>query len=458
MADQSLPGGASNATGDPFDVGRIIDQGDWGGYQRLLVLLTGLAIIFDGADNQLLGVSIPLLTQEWSVTRAAFAPVLALGFLGMIIGGAVAGVLGDRYGRRLALTGSVILFGVTTAAISQVESLSGLTILRFIAGLGLGGAMPNAAALASEFVPIRHRPVAVTLTIVCVPLGGTLGGLMAIPILPALGWRGLFAIGGLIPVVYAIVMFLVIPESPRFLARHPHRWPELVRGLTRMGFDVPPNARFIDQSEEVAGRRRVTAGALFAPEFRRDTLALWSAFFFCLFAVYLGFNWIPSMLTGSGLSPTVGSTGITAFNLGGVVGSLVGAWAISRIGSRPVMIGMAAGAALSAVAMRTMPMGPAADVALLIGMLALTGGLINGVQTTMYALASHVYPTAVRATGVGTAVSVGRIGSLLSTFAGAAALEAGGGPAFFAVVAAAMGAVVLSLAAVRRHVQRRPAS
>jgi AAHS family 4-hydroxybenzoate transporter-like MFS transporter len=439
-----------------LDVGRLLDEGQWGGYQRLLVFLTGLAIIFDGADNQLLGVSIPLLIEEWAVARSDFAPVLALGFLGMMIGGAVAGVLGDRYGRRLALAGSVLAFGIATAATARVGGLGSLAALRFLAGIGLGGAMPNAAALASEFVPTRHRPFAVTLTIVCIPVGGTLAGLLAIRVLPALGWRGLFGIGGLLPVLFALLMLRAIPESPRFLARHPRRWPELIRGLTRMGFTVPADASFVDRREEVAGKPN--AGALFSPEFRRDTLALWGAFFFCLFAVYLGFNWVPSMLTGSGLSPTVGSTGITAFNLGGVVGALLGAYAISRVGSRLTMLVMAGAAAVAALVMRGMEIGPAAEITLLIAMLALTGGLINAVQTTMYALASHVYPTAVRATGVGSAVAVGRAGAILSTFAGAWALEAGGSAAFFTVIGAAMVMVVLTLAAVKRHVAPRRAA
>ena len=184
------------SSGSTVDVGRLLDEGPWTGFQQWLVGLTALTIIFDGADNQLLGASLPMIMRDWGLAKAAFSPVLAAGFVGMLIGGAVAGVFGDRIGRKKALIASVVVFGLATSAIATAADVTMLGVLRFIAGLGLGGAVPNAAALASEFVPKRHRPIAVTLTIVCVPLGGTLAGLLAIRVLPVFGWRTLFLFGG----------------------------------------------------------------------------------------------------------------------------------------------------------------------------------------------------------------------------------------------------------------------
>lgn len=454
MSEEAVAGAAATVQGETtrsVDIRQILDEGSWGGYQRFVVFLVALTIIFDGADNQLLSVAIPTLMQEWDLARTAFAPILALGLGGMAIGGALAGLVGDRFGRRVALIGSVFTFGVMTAAMSFAEGLLALGTLRFLAGLGLGGAMPNAAALASEFVPRRHRPFAVTLTIVCVPLGGTLTGLLAIRILPELGWRGLFAVGGILPVLVGLALIGLLPESPRFLARHPREWPRLGRLLARMGYRVPAGAGFADTEERVG--KRPSVGELFVPAFQRDTLALWLAFLGCMLAVYLGFNWVPAMLTGAGLSPTIASTGITAFNLGGVAGAILGALAISRIGSRPTMLTMAAGTVAGALVLRSMEIGPAMDTVVLIGMLAFTGGLMNAVTTTLYALAAHVYPTSVRATGVGSAVSVGRLGGILSTFVGAWALDLGGPATFFTVVAGAMVVVLVGLALVQRHVQ-----
>jgi AAHS family 4-hydroxybenzoate transporter-like MFS transporter len=156
------------------DVARVLDGGRWLPYQQWLVCLTALAIIFDGFDNQLLGIALPAITGDWHLARSAFAPIVSLGYLGMMLGGAVAGGAGDRFGRRTALLASLAVFGAATLAVSAIAGLTGLALLRLLSGIGLGGAIPNAAALAAEYVPKRQRPIAVSLAIVCVPVGGTL--------------------------------------------------------------------------------------------------------------------------------------------------------------------------------------------------------------------------------------------------------------------------------------------
>jgi AAHS family 4-hydroxybenzoate transporter-like MFS transporter len=405
----------------PSSSAAAIDDGVWTGYQKWLVALTAITIVFDGIDNQLLGITIPALIAEWHVTRAAFAPVVSLGFVGMIVGAVAAGYWGDRAGRRVALLTSIAVFGVCTLGVALVHGVAALAVLRFATGIGLGGALPNATALAAEYVPRNRRALAVTLTIVCVPLGGTLAGLFAIPALPALGWRGLFIVGGILPIVTAAALSRVLPESPRYL--------------------------------EQRAQARSRVGDLFAAGLRRDTFALWGAFFSCLLAVYLGFSWLPSIIAGAGLSASVASSGITVFNLGGVAGALCGGALITRFGSRATMLPMAAGAVLGALVLSRMPLHPGMNVFRLMAMLAYTGGLINAVQTTMYALAAHVYPTAMRSTGVGTASSVGRTGAVLSGYAGPWALAYAGSSSFFALMAGALFVTFIALACVRRHVE-----
>ena len=176
-----------------------------------------------------------------------------------------------------------------------------LAVLRFVAGLGLGGAMPNAAALGSEFVPQRQRAIAVTLAIVCVPVGGMLASAIAEPVLPVLGWRMLFVIGGVLPLAIAGTLIFTLPESPRYLARHADRRTELDRLLRRLGYDPSPDALHIDASERDRGH--VSVRALFEPRIARDTVGLWIAFFANLLAVYCCFNWVPAMLAGDDLRP-----------------------------------------------------------------------------------------------------------------------------------------------------------
>src|SRR6266849_3179433 len=434
-----------------IDVGSALDDAQWSTYQKLLVFATAMTIILDGLDNQLLGAALPALMREWSLPRPAFVPVQTAGMIGMMVGGAIGGIIGDRFGRRVALLGSVVAFGVLTILVSFAGGVAMLTVLRFFAGLGLGGAMPNAAALSSEYVPRRQRPFAVTLTIVCIPLGGSLAGLVGGYILPRFGWRGLFLVGGILPLVMAAILLKVLPESPRYLARLPERWPQLRALLRRLGHHVPDDAMFVDATERVM--TRVSARALLVPEFRRDTLALCASFFFCLLSVYVGISWVPSMLVGAGFDVGTASYGLTAFNLGGVVGAILGAVVIMRLGSRLTMLVMAAGAIAGAAVLASMPIGTQSAFAVL-AMLAWTGGLINAVQTTMYALAAHIYPTGIRATGVGTAVAFGRIGGVVSPYAGAWALESGGPAQLFTLIAATMTVVFIALASVRNHIPR----
>lgn len=435
------------------DVGVLLDEGPWSGYQKRLVLATALAIILDGFDNQLLGAAVPALMSEWGLPRPAFTPILTSGMAGMMVGGALGGFMGDRLGRRVALLTSVISFGVLTVLVAVADSVLMLGVLRFFAGLGLGGAMPNAAALSSEYVPRRHRPFAVTLTIVCIPLGGTLAGIVGAQILPRFGWRALFLIGGILPLVLAAVLLKVLPESPRYLARRRERWFELAALLRRLGHDVDQDAAFVDGTEKAV--QRVSARELLRPELRRDTLALCGSFFFCLLSVYVGTSWVPSLLTGAGFTVGVASNGLAAFNLGGVVGAILGALIIVRLGSRLTMLAMTAGAVAGAALLAVVSIGAQSALAVLV-MLAWTGGLINAVQTTMYALAAHVFPTGIRATGVGTAVAFGRIGGVLSPSVGSWALESGGPSRLFALIAVTMTLVFIALAAVRRHIPRLP--
>src|SRR6195256_3887966 len=346
-----------------IDVGSALGAAHWSRYQKLLVFATAMTIILDGLDNQLLGAALPALMREWSLPRPAFVPVQTSGMIGMMVGGAIGGMIGDRSGRRVALLGSVVSFGVLTILVSFASGVTMLTVLRFFAGLGLGGAMPNAAALSSEYVPRRQRPFAVTLTIVCIPLGGSLAGLVGGEVLPRFGWRGLFLVGGIVPLVMAAALLKVLPESPRYLARLPERWPQLRALLRRLGHRVPDDAVFVDATEKAV--TRASARELLVPEYRRDTLALCASFFFCLLSVYVGVNWVPSMLVGAGFDVGTASYGLTAFNLGGVVGAILGAVVIMRLGSRLTMLVMAAGAVVGAVVLALMPIGTQSAFAVL---------------------------------------------------------------------------------------------
>jgi AAHS family 4-hydroxybenzoate transporter-like MFS transporter len=446
MADAAppTPSGAIDATA-------LLDRGRWTGYQKLLIFATALTIVLDGVDNQLLPNAVPTLIQEWGRPRREFTDALAIGPFGMMLGGLFGGIIGDRWGRRPALLGSVLTFGVFTAALAFVNSIDALAIIRFLAGVGLGGAMPNAATLASEYVPVRNRPLAVTLTIVSIPLGGALAGELAALVIPAFGWRVLFAAGGVVSVAVAVLLWWLLPESPTFLARHRARWPHLVRILRRTGHDAPDDAIFVmrDANRQSGGR----LGRLFAGGLARDTIAIWTAFFFGLMTYYVVVLLLPAMLTapGVGFTQPTASRALAMWNYGGVIAAVLGAVAMQRVGSRVAMISMAAAAVICGSWLAFIPLEPARATTLLLVIL-LAGAFVNGVQTTMYALVAHIYPPEIRSTGVGTAVAIGRIGNVLAAYAGSMAIDRGGTTGYFFTWSAFMLVVLLALASIKRHV------
>lgn len=432
---------------DAVDVAEAVDTGRWSRFQKLAAAMAAAAIVLDGFDSQLIAFAIPVLIEEWGVTRSAFAPVVAAGLAGMACGSAAGGLIGDRLGRRRALVASVFMFGTCTALIGFADALWSLALLRFLAGLGIGGALPTATTLAAEFTPSRWRTLVVTAAIVCVPLGGMLAGLFAGEILPGLGWRALFWIGGTVPVLFGIVLVASLPESPRFLVGHPARWPELRRLLHDMGRPVARTAAFHEAAQTPLDRPGWTAP--FAGGRLRDSVALWTAFFLCLLSVYTAFSWLPTLLTSEGLDVAAAGAGLTAYNLGGVIGALACAAAITRYGSRWPLAVACLGGALSAAALRGVD--PADGTMLALG-LAVHGLFVNAVQSTLYAVCAHVYPTRVRASGTAAALTVGRLGAILSAFAGAAVITAGGAGAYFGLLATAMLGVAVALLVVRDHI------
>lgn len=440
---------STSATAASIDIGRSLDDGVYSKFQKLVVFLAALSIVMDGFDGQLIGFAIPMIIKEWGITRGAFAPVVAAGLAGMGMGSACAGMFADRFGRRWAVIGSVFIFGAATCAIGLSPDLLTIAVLRFIAGLGIGGALPSSTTMTAEFTPQRRRTLAVTATIVCVPLGGMLAGIFASYVLPIYGWRGLFFIGGSLPLLLGVVLMFLLPESPRFLARQPGRWSELENLLARMARPVMVGASFSDGAEQQAEKRKGIR-ALFEAGAARDTLAIWCAFFMCLLAVYSAFSWLPTMLVAEGLNVALASSGLTAYNMGGVVGALACAVAITRFGSRWPLLVCCAGAAGSALFLQQFKVGD--HTSLLIVGLGVHGMFVNAVQSTMYALCAYVYPTAVRATGTASALAFGRLGAILSAFVGAAVITAGGAAAYLTMLGGAMILVFVALTVVRRHI------
>ncbi len=445
-----MSGNVSSPTGF-FDVTEAIDR-RFSPLQKMMYVLAALAMILDGFDGQLIGFAIPAMIKEWGVTREAFSAAVASGLFGMAIGSVAAGYIADRIGRRLLLVASVFLFGSATVLIGFAQDVGAIAMIRFFAGLGIGAALPSASTLTAEYTPQRLRTLAVSGTIICYPLGGMLAGLFAGQVLPLAGWRPLFFIGGAIPMAYAVVLFFTLGESPRYLARVQARWEELRAILARMAVEVPQGTGFHDGQQQESGEQRPSFGALFSPAYLRDTVGMWICFFMTLLSIYSAFSWLPTMLTAEGLSPKLAAMGLTAYNLGGVIGVIACALAINRFGSRKTMLAFCSMAVISAFALKGVDVRTNTDTFLL--GLGVHGLFMNALQTTSYALCAHLYPTWMRATGTASALSFGRFGAILSSFVGASVITAGGANAYLNLLGGSMIISLVGLALIKNHIPR----
>ncbi|MDB5437704.1 MAG: hypothetical protein JWM33_131 [Caulobacteraceae bacterium] len=435
------------------DLAETIDKGGWTAAQKLILLMVSCAIVFDGFDNQALGLAAPAIIREWHITKSILSPVIAIGHVGMMVGAALAGFAGDRIGRKTALVASVLLFAVATLAMALVPNLLVLSWLRIIAGLGLGGALPNAAAIVAEYTPARFRHFAVSTCIVCVPLGGVVGGLIAAQLLPAVGWRSLFAFAGGATLVVGLMLTIALPESVRFLLQRRGDSPKLRRILNWVGVQTPTDAILVGARATEAAPAKTSLGALLGRDYRLDTIALWVAFAFSLLASYACFSWLPALIADAGFKLSLSSTGMMAFNLGGVGAALVSAMLIARFGSRAPMLVMTAGALIMALALMLVPLDPAKPTYVMIVWLTVFGAFIAGVQVALYALSAHIYPVAFKATGVGAAASVGRIGAICSAFVGVV-IDRFGSSGFYWTVVVSMVVAGMAISMIRHHSRR----
>lgn len=435
--------------GTVVEVGALIDDSPWGRYAKLVVALGCVALLVEGLENQVISMSIPALMQDWGLERSDFAIVTGAGLLAIAIGTAFGGLLADRYGRRPALLGSVLLFGVMTMLSAASTGPATLSVFRFLAGLGIGGAIPGCLALVSEFTPQRNRSMAIALCLACAPLGALLCSLLTGGILTWFDWRMLYVVQGIIPMLLVLLLFFTLPESPKYLARDPHREGELRTLLRKLGCAVSERTGFC---REEAKQRAVSFRDLLSRDIRAETLRLWSAFLFFQMAGYTLISWAPTMLASQGLSATSAALSMGGFYVGCIIGGLVSGSLVDRFGSRAPTASFCAGAIAVALYLGWLPVIGANAGFVMIVVLAAQGFFIAGIANGIYTLASHVYATSMRSTGIGAAATIGRAGAVASSFVGVIALDLGGAAGYFGLIAAGIVISLLSVLLIHNHV------
>src|SRR5580692_3375360 len=204
--------------GSQIDVAEFIDQQPVGSFQLKLLATCAAVLFLDGFDTQAIGYVAPVLAKEWGLTKGALGPVFSAGLFGLMIGALLFGPLADRIGRKKIIVLSTLAFGIGALVTALVQDVNALLAIRFLTGLGLGGAMPNAIATTSEFNPRRRRATMVMIMFAGFSIGAALGGMLAAALIPAFGWRSVFIVGGAAPLLLVPILILRLPESVRFLA------------------------------------------------------------------------------------------------------------------------------------------------------------------------------------------------------------------------------------------------
>ena len=416
-----------------LNVSQFIDNHPFSGFQKLTVLLCFLIVLVDGIDLGLAAHIAPAVRREWSLSVTQLSPVFVAGLFGMMIGALTFGPLADRWGRRPTLLASVAVFGVTTLFTLLVQDVWELAALRFCCGIGIGAATPIAATLTAEVSPIKRRLSMVTMMVCGHPLGVGLGGIVASQLISRFGWHSMLVFGGVAPLVLFPILWLWLPESMRFIAlKRPHdqmRLREMAQRIVRVG--SWHGTTFTAAAQPVATRSAV--GTLLVPQYRRGTLLLWITFFIGLAMLYLMTSWLPTIMTNAGISLKTASLITAAWSIGGTCGGLLLGRAMDRFSPHLVLASAYALACLLIFAMGQSYTQPA----LLAPIVFFSGFCISGSQTGLAGLATALYPTGIRATGVTWANGIGRTGSMLGSAIGGLLLTSGlsyGG--LFAVVCA----------------------
>lgn len=403
-----------------------IDEGPVAPLMWLVVFLGFLLNLADGIDVVVMSVTAPSVAADWGLKRAALGPLFSAALFGMAIGAAGLAPLSDRLGRRSLLVTAMLLVGLSMLAVGWIESSASVTLfatLRFISGLGIGVIFGSAPALASEFMPSRYRSLAVSLVVMGYPVGAVLAGPIANALIPDYGWTAVFTAGGGLTLCIALVTMALLPESPEFLASRPGNQPDregrVNSLLARLGRGP---VSVLETNIERPSATPVVQ--ILTGERRLRTLALWAIYFMGFLTMYFMLSWIPTLFVDSGYTRVQGIEALTGFNLGAVPGILVLAFLTTRLPLVPLLslFFVSAGAVLAYVSLAEL-----SGLDRLMTLMFVAGVFLHGGFTCLYALATKVYPSDIRAAGVGWAAGLGRTGAIASPLLTALLISLGWG-------------------------------
>jgi benzoate transport len=402
--------GAAAVGEGPPDVRRAIDEGAMSRFQLVAVALCVVLNMLDGFDVLVMAFTAATVAAEWSLSGAALGVLLSAGLFGMAAGSLFVAPWADRFGRRAV---TLLCLGVITAGMfgsALTRAPWQLTACRVVTGIGIGGILASLNVITSEYSSRRWRSTAISLQVTGYPIGATIGGTIAAFLIAAYGWRAAFLFGAVASGLMIPVVVWSLPESLDFLlARQPPgalgRLNALLRRMGRREVAALPERL----PEERAGHNPV--GRLFSGAMARDTLLIWGAFFLVMFSFYFVTSWTPKLLVAAGLSTSQGITGGVLLNLGGIVGgSLFGVLAGGRLPLRALTMGCLAFTAAGLLLFGAL----AHDLVAALRVALAIGVFLFGSMVGLYAATPLLYPAAIRTTGMGWAIGIGRIGAIVA--------------------------------------------
>jgi AAHS family 4-hydroxybenzoate transporter-like MFS transporter len=397
-----------------IDVSRLIDDQKVGSFTITLVSLSFAVMMTDGYDMIAAAYAAPALISDWHIKPAELGRVFSANPLGMVLGAPLLGWLGDRYGRRLTVILATLIFSLFTLLCALATSVNELMILRLITGIGLGGMLPNITALNVEFAPKGARATLVVLMFMGMTAGGTLPALVVAAV-PAASWQTIYYVGGILPLLLAVLLYFWLPESIKYLSLKEGRKAraKLERTLLRVRPDLSLTPETVFISSEIK-RAAVPVAELFQDGLKWITLLLWLVFVANLTANYFLYSWMPVLFRADGFSSAQAALTTACYYVGGMAGGLTVSRFIDGRGLKPVVMFFAV--AVVAVACIGIPGLPAAAVT---AMVFLAGFCVLGVQLGINAASGLIYPTRMRATGTGWAFGMGRLGGIGGPMLGA---------------------------------------
>lgn len=398
------------------DIGALIEREQTRRFGVMLIIAMAVVMMTEGYDLAAMAFAAPALGRAWHLDHGVLGPVFSAFVFGTMIGAFALGYLGDVLGRkRVIILGSLVLAAFTLAA-SQATDLTQLLWLRFLGGLGIGGVVPNAIAYMTDFAPKRQRATWVTLMYCGYMIGSSLGGIVAAQFIPAHGWQVVFMIGGIAPVLASIMMAFVVPESIRYLTvKGRHADVAKIVARSAPGVSLTPATKFVIADEAVESG---AFSELFAGPLRAITPVLWLVYIASSFTLFFMSSWLPVLIERVGLSPHDAALVTTMFQIGGTVGGLALMRFVDTRGAIVITVLPIVGIPVVAL------IGTGLPVPLLWCFAFLSGFTVVGTQSGLNAVASLIYPTALRAKGTGTAVGIQKIGAIAGPLIGGMLISA----------------------------------